>query len=627
MDPRLRGVAALTRVASAREKRKRAAYVFVEVKNAATRLKLQKLSRKNGWFREFVHLIEGYCTATVSEDRLKDLEQMPGVFEVESVHYGKPLLEESVASIRGWDGLPALQDRQKQGQGVVIGIVDYGLDFALADFRNPADGSTRVAFLWDQELKPRGREQSPAKYGYGVEYTREQIDAELRGEEGRVVVRHDPMNPDLDIPGHGTHVAGIAAGNGSSTGTHMGVAPGATLVFVNLHRHAILDHVNSERGSLANSVNLAHAIAYCFEKADELQQPCVVNLSMGFNGGGHDGNMAVEWMVDAFLKKPGRAVVIAAGNEHAADKRVHYGGRVKLDDSKRIRWEIGWLEEIGDDAFAWDDPSTNEVEIWYSNECRLSVQLSSPDANDASPWVDAGTETTLTLQGGEKLFIASDRKTPWGGAARIYLRLGPPSKNDAIRFGTWIIALRAVKVSAPEARLGGVRFDAWIERTVPAPGEEGPQLWSRFADYKPTEAITLTTPATARRAITVASCHTAGAVRASPFSSRGPTRDERNKPEIAAPGEEIESSGAGARAGNGLPLRTPMQGTSMAAPHVAGVVARLLSRHNSLRAEQIRELLIKSAIRAAGPDWDRNRGYGKVDAEAAMKLLERSLSG
>jgi subtilisin family serine protease len=624
-DPRLRGVAALTRVASAREKRKRAVYVFVEVNNAETRLKLKKLSARKGWIREFVHLVEGYCTATVSEDRVGKLAKMPGVVEVESVHYARPLLEQSVASIRGWERIPALGDRHKQGEGVVIGIVDYGLDFALADFRYPADGSTRVAFLWDQQLKPRGKERSPARYAYGVEYTRERINAELSEDEGRVLVRHDPLNLDLDIPGHGTHVAGIAAGNGSSTGTHMGVAPGATLVFVNLHRHAILDQVNSARGSLANSVNLAHAIAYCFEKAEELRQPCVVNLSMGFNGGGHDGNMAVEWIIDAYLKKPGRAVVIAAGNEHAEDKQVHYGDRLKAGASTKIRWNIGRLDR--DDptgaVFALGDPSTNEIEIWYANECRLSVQLISPDENDASPWVDAGKAEELTLQGGEKLIIASDRKTPWRGAARIYLRLSPPSRTDTIRHGTWIIGLRAVKVSESQARRGGVRFDAWIERTVPDPGNEAPELWSRFADYDPGEAITLTTPATARSAITVASCPTSGAVRASPFSSRGPTRDERNKPEIAAPGEEIESSGAGARANNGLPLRTTMQGTSMAAPHVTGVVARLLGRRHDLRAEEIRELLVKSALRSAGPDWDRNRGYGKVDAEAAMKLLER----
>jgi subtilisin family serine protease len=406
----------------------------------------------------------------------------------------------------------------------------------------------------------------------------------------------------------------------------MGVAPAATLVFVSLDRHAVLDHVNSARGSLANSVNLAHAITYCFEKADELGKPCVLNLSMGFNGGGHDGNMAVEWIIDTLLSKAGRAVVIAAGNEHGKDKQVHYGGRLKAERSTRIRWRIGWLQEEDDGhAFQLGDPSTNEVEIWYSNESRLAVQLVGPGDNDASPWVEPGKETRHRFQGGETLVIASDPKTPWRGAARIHIRLSPGSRNDTIRYGTWIIELRAVKVSAAEARQGGVRFDAWIERTVPDPGMVRPELWSRFADYDPGAAITLTTPATARRAITVASCQTAGGVHASPFSSRGPTRDQRKKPEIAAPGEEIESSGAGARPGNGLPLRTTMQGTSMSAPHVTGVVARLLSRHKYLHAEEIRDLLIDSTIRPAAADWDRDRGYGKVDAEAAMKLLEERL--
>ena len=75
--------------------------------------------------------------------------------------------------------------------------------------------------------------------------------------------------------------------------------------------------VESVEGTLSNSVNLAHAIGYCFEKADELKMPCVINLSMGFNGGGHDGNMVMEWIIDALARKSGRAVVIAAGNENS----------------------------------------------------------------------------------------------------------------------------------------------------------------------------------------------------------------------------------------------------------------------------------------------------------------------
>ena len=122
----------------------------------------------------------------------------------------------------------------------------------------------------------------------------------------------------------------------------------------------------------------------------------------------------------------------------------------------------------------------------------------------------------------------------------------------------------------------------------------------RFADYDPNEAITLTTPATAR------SADHGGKLphrrRGARFVVQQPRPDprRRDKPEIAAPGEVIESSGAGARADNGLPLRAAMEGTNIAAPHVTGVVARLLGRQHDLRAERIRELLVKSAIRPGG---------------------------
>lgn len=636
IDPKLRGPAARARIATLKEKRDSTVHAFVEVSDAQTRNELEKQSRElekkpreERWIKYFVHLIEGYCTVTVREDHLDDLARMPGVAEIEAVQYPRPLLNESVPSIHGWEGIPE-QEHLKQGAGAVIGIVDYGLDFWLDDFRNPGgERSTRVASLWDQDLEPKDGEQPPPKYGYGVEYSRKQIDAELQKEPGRVALRHNPLNPESNISGHGTHVAGIAAGNGTSdAGGYVGVAPAATLVFVNLPRHTIVDHVNTPRGTLANSVNLAHAIAFCFEKAEELKMPCVVNLSMGFNGGGHDGNMIVEWIIDALLSKAGRAVVIAAGNEHEAHK-VYCGGRVKAQAVTDIKWDTGRLDQPADDqVFVLGDPTANEVEIWYSNQCKLEVQLVAPGDNQAFGWIQPGDQAgPYRFDGGEEALISSDQQTPWGGAARIHIRLTPGGSHDWIRYGTWIIRLRAMEVSAPEKEKGGVRFDAWIERTIPDPGAEHKELWSRFQDYDPETAITLTTPGTARRAITVASCKNSDPVEASDFSSRGPTRDERKKPEVAAPGDWITSSGAGGRPGNGIPVRTQRWGTSMSAPHVAGIVARLLGRHNYLLAEEIRSLLMESATAPGGQeDWDRNRGYGKVNAAAAMKLLEKKLA-
>jgi hypothetical protein len=274
------------------------------------------------------------------------------------------------------------------------------------------------------------------------------------------------------------------------------------------------------------------------------------------------------------------------------------------------------------------DPSVNEVEIWYSSQSKLEVRLVAPGDNQScGPLKPDDQVGPYPFDGGEKAIITSDQQAPWGGAARIHISLIPGGRHDWIRYGTWLIQLRATQVSGPEAKEGGVRFDAWIERTIPEPGADHKELWSRFQNYDRETAITLTTPGTARRAITVASCKNSDPVEASDFSSRGPTRDERRKPEIAAPGHPwITSSGAGARPGNEIPVRAQRWGTSMAAPHVAGVVARLLGRHNYLLAEEIRSLLTESARPPDGQKgWDRNWGYGKVDAAAAMALLEKRL--
>jgi subtilisin family serine protease len=615
IDPRLR------------KKNAQSADAFVEV---ATSEAMEWL-RTRPWIRGFVQIVDGYCSASVGIAHLGELAQHPGVIEVEAVRSVRLHLDHSIESVHGWDGLAREKDRQRQGAGVVIGIIDYGLDFRLKDFRD-SSGKSRVRYLWDQGLKRQGKEKCPGKYGYGVEYSSEDIDAALRRPDPLKIVRHDPFNAESAISGHGTHVAGIAAGNGTTADkafparTYVGVAPAATLVFVHLNRDAVLAQVEDPRGTLGNSVNLAHAIAYCFEKADELNMPCVINLSMGFNGGGHDGNLAVEWIIDSLLAKSGRAVVFAAGNEHRAAQGIHRRGRLKKGERASIAWENGLLLSTAHGVVAQGDASTNEVEIWYSNKSELKVRLSAPGGDDASGWMAPGDAAVLfAFAGGEQAVIASDRRTPWDGDSRISIQLGVGKRENGIRAGAWQIELEARKIGKEDLQQG-VRYDAWIERTIP--NDAPPYMHSRFGEYDESEAITLTTPGTARRAITVGSCNNGDPMAVSASSGRGPTRDGRNKPEVAAPGEDIMSSLAGA--GQGSPraaARTQLSGTSMSAPHVVGIVARLLSRHRYLYASEIRDLLVKSAAHPDGAGaWDRDRGYGKVDAAKAMKLLEDRLA-
>jgi subtilisin family serine protease len=622
IDARLRRRTAKKALARVRED------VFIEVANAAAARWLEA----RPWTRRLVRVVDGYYTARIPRDRLKELEKHPGVIEVEGVRLLRPHLDHSVKRIHGREPLPG-GGGVPDGRGVVIGFVDYGLDFKQKDFQNPRKGArdahnphgiTRIAYLWDQQLKRKGNERAPKKYRYGVEYSAAQIDKALRAHRPDRI-QHDPLSAE-DIAGHGTSIAGIAAGNGQSTdrhykkaGKYKGVAPAATLVFVSLSRARIIKQLNAPRGTFANSLNIAHGVAYCFEKADELGMPCVVNLSLGANGGGHDGDMALEWIIDALLERHGRAVVVAVGNEDGDEFPVHATGRLKKGAKAALKWVVG------DPDTSTNDPNPNELEVWYPRGSAISARLIAPDG-EASKAVTPGKSRSHTFANGEKVSIYSDPLTPWNGAARIHFELTGGATD--IRFGTWRVQLQATRVGEPGGR---VRFDAWIERTLPANAAVGSK--SRFATYNPRTAINVTPPATSRRSITVASrANRRPPAPISTYSGRGPTRDRRRKPELTAPGDPIFSTNARARVGNlgpgGNPwtARRSVGGTSAAAPHVTGVIARMLGRNAYLTADEIRAILLKSATPPPhGRKWDPKWGYGTVNAARAVELVESLL--
>lgn len=165
-----------------------------------------------------------------------------------------------------------------RGAGVIVGIIDNGIDFTHECFRE-AGGTSRITAIWDQNLAPTGNESSPSGFPFGVEYTKSDIDAALANSNPFSVVRHR----DGDTrSGHGTHVAGIAAGDGSVAGngqpafTFVGVAPEANILMV---------ANRSEGSALGDSASTLDAVAYIFNKASSLRKPVVINQSQGDNLG------------------------------------------------------------------------------------------------------------------------------------------------------------------------------------------------------------------------------------------------------------------------------------------------------------------------------------------------------
>lgn len=464
------------------------------------------------------------------------------------------------------------------GAGVVVGIVDFGCDFMHSNFRT-AKGKTRIEALWHQA----GVNSPASPFGYGRLYKAADIDAALKTNNPYATLGYGPAPDSANQVGtHGTHVMDIAAGNGLGTG-QAGVAPKATLIFVEAATADIAwqgpETVNQAFG---DSVQLLEAVRFIFDQAGD--RPCVVNLSLGTNGGPHDGSSLVEQGLDALVnEKPNRAVVIAASNSQ--EDGIHTMGVVSGRDDHDIAWT--------------QDPSAGggEVELWYAGARRLEVSLVAPDGTIFGP-VAPGANLPLGRGNDISIFISNrlDDSNNHDNIIGIWLASGLSSAN-------WTIRLRALDRQATD-------YHAWIERNDSAQ--------SAFATPTPTH--TLGSISTGRSSIVVGSYDAhKQSFPLSSFSSCGPTRDGRDKPELSGPGHAVVA--ARSRTGNGV---TRKSGTSMAAPAVTGLVALILAGARrrgvhlditALRARLLGGVAIAPPPEAAG-SWHPRYGHGRASGAA-----------
>jgi subtilisin family serine protease len=519
------------------------------------------------------------ATGSIEMDNLEDLAALDSVVKIESSRPMTDELDLSVPEIRAdlvHNGPPGYK-----GSGVIVGIIDSGVCWQNGCFQKP-DGTSRIIAIWDQYHRPQGVETPPPGYTYGVEYNQADINTALASADPFSVVRHK----DHDIfYGHGTHVTGIAAGNGSVAGdgdpalTYVGVAPEADIIVV-------ANRVTTE--ALGDSAGTLDAVKYIFDKAESLGKPVVINQSQGDNLGPHDGTSLLEVGIDNLLVGTGKAVVKSAGN--AGDDDIHAQGTVTAGGSENVQFVV-----------PADDSSPNTLDIWYSGLDRFSITLTDPGGN-VSSLVDPGATVTLNLPNGNTAFIDSVLNDPGNNDNRIYIQL---SKGNLayIEEGTWAFTLNGITV------VNG-QFDAWIERGREIPRFIGPHL---------NNDRTISIPGTSEKVITVGSYITRGinVGEISTFSSRGPTRDGRQKPEITAPGERIMSVKS---RGSGDDRYRSLSGTSMASPHVAGTVALMLQQDDSLTHTKIKECLIISARSDGftGATQNDTWGYGKLDVKGAF---------
>jgi subtilisin family serine protease len=476
----------------------------------------------------------------------------------------------------------------EDGRGVVVGVCDWGIDFTHPNFRLD-DGRTRIEALWDQ--RGSGDTLAPAPYKRGRLLTRDAINQALLQSDPCRALGYHPASADANDSGtHGTHVVDIIAGNRRAPGSVVGLASGSDLVFVHLGAQRV-----GELGNLGDSAGLLEGLDFLRRQA--AGRPCVMHLSAGKTGGPHRGTTLLERAVDAMLlETPGLVLVQSVGNY--ADAAMHTHARVGPDQQHTLRWTI-----------PDDDRTPNELEIWYSGQDVFEVQLIAPN----------GRTFSVPLDGRERITNGS---RVWGN---FYHRLHEPNSglNHIVIFlyatapaGQWRVVLRGHDV------VDG-RLHAWIER------DAGSRFQSRFTRSQATSLYTTNTICNCYRAIAVGAYDATQSDRPpTVFSSRGPTADGRQKPEIAAPGFRIRAARSLPRGGwaPGQSRLCVKSGTSMAAPWVSGTVALMFqAAGRPLTIHEVRRILIGTSDPHSGPSGRSSTqlGYGYLNTAAAVNAARR----
>jgi hypothetical protein len=448
-------------------------------------------------------------TARVPLDRVEILRQLPYVQSLKATQLLQPTLRSTIEEIEARADLLPPSARGQQGKGVVVGIIDYGCDFLHSNFRNP-DGSTRILALWDQTASP----EASSPFGYGRVYTQTEINAALRSVEPYISLGYDPGRGS-----HGTHVMDIACGNGGGSRVP-GVAPNADIIFVQISASDIAwEGIEVVGSNFGGSVQLLEAIQFIFEQAGN--QPCVINLSLGTNGGPHDGTNLVEQGIDAIVTaQSNRAVVIAASNSYADG--IHASGRVTEGNSVDLVWQIGQF-----------DFTHNEIEVWYGKDDRLQLELIDRDDRSIGT-VDLGASAEIYNEANELLFFVAHRQgDPNNGDNTIGIFMNTDAISSSLP--------TELKLRLHGVAIGNGQFHAWIERD-----DDGQSSFAPPHD----NSHTLGSISCGQHSIVVGSydAHTAGQP-LSWFSSAGPTRDGRQKPEISAPGHNVWAANSSTRVG------------------------------------------------------------------------------
>lgn len=474
------------------------------------------------------------------------------------------------------------------GRGVLIGFIDTGIDYTNPLFRNP-DGTTRIYNIWDQSVSGESAPEEVPGFQplYGTVYSREQINQALASEAPYEIV------PTRDTDGHGTFMAGVAAGNRISLPEPFsGAAPEASLAIVKLKpaKQYLRDFfLISPEVPAYQENDIMAAVSYLLGLANQYQMPLVLYLGAGTSQGAHDGTSPLSLQLQDLIGTQGLFLSAAAGNE--AGYHHHYFGRLSENqdfDDAEIR--VGSREA----GFC--------LELWAKNPELYTVGFVSPSGEivERIPLV-LGRDTVIPFRlDASRITLSYLPNETNSGSQLIFMRFETPAP------GIWHVRVY------PVLSIHG-QFHMWL----PMHGF----LSEETLFLRPDPDTTITDPGNSLMPTTVSTFdHLNNSIYI--HSSRGYTRDGQIKPDLAAPGVRVQGPAVQQenKAGTTLPVLTWRTGSSVAAAITAGAAAVLLSwgiasgNEKSLTSTSLKATLIRGADRNPGFSWpNRQWGFGTLN--------------
>lgn len=507
-------------------------------------------------------MVNEYAILNVPESLIDQLSELP---QIEYVEKPKRLFFAiNQAKAASCVNLVQQGTNNLSGKGVLVAVIDSGIDYYHDDFRN-ADGTTRILKLWDQTLDRV--------------FTKEEIDAALATGSREEALK---LVPSVDISGHGTAVASIAAGNGrENRGQYRGVAYESPLLVVKLGV--------PQEGGFPRTTELMRAVNFAVKEAVDLKMPVAINLSFGNTYGSHDGTSLLETFLDDISNYGKTAIVVGTGNEGVGGG--HISGKLTISNPQDIELSVG------------DYQQSFSVQLWKSYADLFDISIITPSGEVIGPISSRLGPQTIKFAN-TQILLYYGKPGPYSVAQEIYLDFLPT--DTYVDGGIWKFRL------TPREIVEG-NYDLWL----PSSGVLNES--TRF--LRATPETTLTIPSTATKVISVGAYDDAYQSYAD-FSGRGYTRRTNQvKPDLAAPGVGIIA----ARAGGGYDTVT---GTSFATPFVTGSAALLMQwgivdgRDPFLFGEKIKAYLIRGTRKLPGITQYPNPelGYGVLCVSASIPV-------